>query len=74
MPRIVNGWFPITRIITDGFINPGIISDWLFLPRIIVCVCGLRRLNPWLRKSRGSAAALGFEFCCVVVVWFGDAC
>ena len=73
-PGLLPTGFPRPGIIADAFILAGIVSAPFCLAGIIVCVCGLRRLNPWLRKGRAFGAVLGFEFCCVAVVWFGDAC
>ena len=63
IPITVNGWFPMAGIVGDSYITAS----------IVICRCGLCRLNPWLRQGR-VPVVLGFEVCCVAVVWLGDVC
>src|SRR5262249_3368645 len=51
IPRIVNDWFTIPCIVHGWFRTAGSVGDSLPTVGIVICRCGLCRLNPWLRES-----------------------
>jgi hypothetical protein len=50
IPMTVNGWFAILRVVNGWFPMAGIVGDSYITASIVICRCGLCRLNPWLRQ------------------------